>query len=218
MSQALRRQSVVDELAALLRTAILDGTIPAGAPLREVELSERYAVARHTLRAALQRLAAEGIVVIEPHRGAHVAVLDLDQLIGLFELRTALEVEAARLALDRNDGTLPPEVHRALARLVAVTRRTRVGWSAIAKAHADLHASVVAAAGSPRLGAEYERLAAELSLFVLQLRPVWPPERMRTHHEELIAGLESEGPEVLRRHLRDGAAAVLETAAAAPPG
>ena len=116
MSQALRRQSVVDELAALLRTAILDGTIPAGAPLREMELSERYAVARHTLRAALQRLAAEGIVVIEPHRGARVAVLDLDQLMGLFELRTALEVEAARLALDRNDGTLPPEVHQALAR------------------------------------------------------------------------------------------------------
>jgi len=36
--------------------------------------------------------------------------------------------------------------------------------------------------------------------------------------DRLIAGLESEGPEVLRRHLRDGAAAVLETAAAAPPG
>jgi hypothetical protein len=35
---------------------------------------------------------------------------------------------------------------------------------------------------------------------------------MRTHHEELVAGLEREGVEVLRRHLRDGEAAVLEAA------
>ena len=113
-SQPLRRQSVVDELAAALRTAILDGTIAPGAPLREVELSERYGVARHTLRAALQRLAADGLVVVEPHRGARVATLDRAELVGLFDVRTALEVEAARLALERHDGRLPSEVHDAL--------------------------------------------------------------------------------------------------------
>jgi hypothetical protein len=32
---------------------------------------------------------------------------------------------------------------------------------------------------------------------------------MRTHHEELVAGLERDGAEVLRRHLQDGAEAVL---------
>ena len=206
----LRRQSVVDELAALLRAAILDGTTAPGAPLREIELSERYAVARHTLRAALRQLAAEGLVVIEPHRGARVATLDRDELLGLFEVRTALEVEAARLALERHDGTLPPDVHDALERLVASTRRTRGPWSAVADAHAGLHGAIVDAAGSRRLAAEYGRLAAELGLFLLQLKPVWPLDRMRTHHEELVAGLEAEGPEVLRRHLVDGAVSVLE--------
>ena len=211
-SQPLRRQSVVDELAAALRTAILDGTIAPGAPLREVELSERYGVARHTLRAALQRLAADGLVVVEPHRGARVATLDRAELVGLFDVRTALEVEAARLALERHDGRLPSEVHDALGRLVAVSRRARAPWSAVAQAHADLHSAIVVAAGSPRLEAEYRRLAAELSLLLLQLRPVWPLDRMATHHEELIHGLETEGPEVLRQHILDGAAAVLEAA------
>jgi DNA-binding GntR family transcriptional regulator len=207
--RALRRTSVVDELAAVLRDEILEAVIPAGAPLREVELSERFSVSRHTLRAALRELASEGVVQIEPHRGARVAALDPSQLRALLELRTALELEAARLALVRHGGVLPEPVHAALRVLVAATRRTRPSWAAIAAAHADLHGAIVRAAGSPRIEAEYERLAVELSLFVLQLRPVWSLERMREHHEELVAGLERHGAEVLRRHLEEGAAAVL---------
>ena len=211
MTQTLQRRSVVDELADLLRAEILDGRIPAGTPLRELELAERHDVSRHTLRAALRRLAADGIVEIEPHRGARVASLDRAQLVGLFELRTALEVEAARLALERNGGKLPDEVHRALARLVAATRKSQSGWSTIARLHAELHAGIVAAGGSDRIVAEYERLAGELQLFLIQLKPVWPLDRMRTHHEELIRGLERDGTDILRRHLQDGATAVLDS-------
>jgi DNA-binding GntR family transcriptional regulator len=208
--QPLRRRSVVDELSDALRGAILDGALAAGTPLREVELAGAYDVSRHTLRAALRSLAADGLVEIEPHRGARVAALEREQLVGLFEVRTALEVEAARLALERHGGALPDSVHRSLDRLVAATRRQRPSWSTIAVLHAELHASIVAASGSRRIVAEYERLAAELRLFLLQLRPVWSLERMRTHHEELVAGLEDQGVEVLRRHLRDGADAVLD--------
>lgn len=208
-AQPLRRRTIVEELADVLRGEILNGAVAAGTPLREVELAAAYDVSRHTLRAALRLLAGEGVVEIEPHRGARVASLDRDQLIGLFEVRTALEIEGARLALECNGGRLPVHVHDDLARLAAATRRARVPWSDIAALHADFHAGIVAAAGSARLRAEYARLTAELRLFLLQLRPVWSLERMRTHHEELVAGLESEGPEVLRRHLDDGAAAVL---------
>jgi DNA-binding GntR family transcriptional regulator len=208
-ARPLRRQTVVDELADVLRAAILNGAPAAGTPLREVELADAYGVSRHTLRAALRVLAGEGVVVIEPHRGARVAALDRGQLVGLFVVRTALEVEGARLALARNGGRLPSNVHDDLARLAAATRRPRAPWSTVADLHAGLHAGIVAASGSERLTAEYARLAAELRLFLLQLRPVWTLERMRTHHEELVAGLETDGPEALRRHLEDGAAAVL---------
>ena len=212
MSEPLRRLSVVDELADLLRAAILEGRLAAGSPLREIELTDSYGVSRHSLRAALRRLADEGLVRVEPHRGARVASLDRAELIGLFEVRTALEVEAARLALERHHGRVPEHVHAALRRLVAATERTRPAWTDIARRHSDLHGAIVAAAGSSRLSSEYARLGAELELFLLQIRPVWPPERMRTHHEELIAGLEGEGAEILRRHLREGEAAVLEAA------
>jgi DNA-binding GntR family transcriptional regulator len=211
----LQRVSVVDTLATSLRERILDGELPAGLPLREVDLSRAYDVSRHTLRAAFRVLAAEGLVRIEPNRGASVARLEADEVAALLELRTALEVEAARLALERGDGRLTPEVHRAVATLAALSRRPRVAWRRVAGAHAAVHRAIVAAASSPRIEASYAQLAAELQLFLVQLRPVWPLERMASHHEQLVAGLEREGPEALRRHLREGADAVLAGSAPA---
>ena len=207
---AIQRVSVVDSLAAALRAQILEGAIDAGAPLREVELAERYEVSRHTLRAALRQLAGEGIVVLEPHRGARVARLGRPELVGLWELRTALEVEAARLALERHDGRLPTDVHRAAGRLSAACARARPTWRLISELHAGLHGAIVDASESDRLQAAYAGLAGELQLYVLQLRPTWPLERMPSEHEALVAGLETEGAEALRRHLRDGFESVLE--------
>jgi DNA-binding GntR family transcriptional regulator len=108
---ALQRVSTVDAIAAALRTRIMDGELAAGERLRELELADAYGVARHSLRAALRDLAAEGLVTIEPNRGARVAQLTADDVGPLFELRVALELEAARLALARNGGRLPKPVH-----------------------------------------------------------------------------------------------------------
>ena len=209
MTEALRRTSVVDELTAALRDRILDGDLAPGTPLREIDLAEAYAVSRHTLRAALRELATEGLVRIAPNRGASVARLDEADILGLYELRTALELEAAHLALERHGGRLPAEVKAAVARLTATCRRTCPSWHAVAAAHATVHRSIVAAAASSRIEASYAALARELQLFLVQLQPVWSLERMISHHEALIVDLEREGPEALRRHLRDGADAVL---------
>ena len=85
----LELTSTVDALAAALRPRILEGELPAGARLREQELSDDYGVARHTLRAALRALAAEGLVRIEPNRGASVASLGTAELHDIADLRIA---------------------------------------------------------------------------------------------------------------------------------
>ena len=177
-TRPLHRPSTVDALADALKREILDGGLPAGSRLRERELCEAYGVARHSLRAALRALATEGLVRIEPHRGARVAELSADDVRWLYELRTALELEAAHLALERNGGRLPPEVHEALARLERGLRG-RSPWSAINEAHADLHAAIVAAAHSPRIAAAHAALSGEMRLFLLALRPHIPPDRAR---------------------------------------
>lgn len=208
MSEKLQRSSVVDELAAVLRAQILEGRLEPGSPLREQELSDRYDVSRHTLRASLRALAAEGLLRIEPNRGAHVPFLDRVSLVQLFELRTALELEAAHLALERNAGRLPDAVHDALATLVSRCGARRPRWHDIARAHEEFHGALVTGSQSPRIVQAYGQLAGELRLFLVQLRPTWPVARMAPHHVDLVARLERGDVEALRTHLADGLEAI----------
>jgi DNA-binding GntR family transcriptional regulator len=196
--------SAVDALTTELRRAILEGELAPGERLREQPLSDAYDVARHTLRAALRRLEAEGLVEIQRNRGASVAALQPDALVALFELRVALEVEAARLALARGDGVLPTSVHDAASSLAEVARRRGASWGDVGAAHDALHAAIVEASQAPRIVAAYASLASELRLFVLQIRPTWDGPRMATEHLALVAALESEGPEALRSHIAEG--------------
>ena len=205
---ALQRVSTVDAIAAALRTRILDGELGAGERLRERELAEAYGVARHSLRAALRSLAAEGLVTIAQNRGASVARLTADDVGALFELRTALELEAARLALERNDGRLPKPVHDAVRLMAAVCAQPDPPWSAVVDTHDQVHGALVAAAQSPRIARAYAALAGEMRLFVIQIKPRWSLERMAAHHERLLADLEREGPEPLRVHLAEGLASI----------
>jgi hypothetical protein len=55
-------------------------------------------------------------------------------------------------------------------------------------------------------------LSGELRLFLNQLEPLWTRERMAAGHAALVAGLESDGPDVLREHLRESAAALIQDA------
>ncbi len=208
--RSLPRTSTVDALAAALRREILDGALPAGARLRERDLCEQYGVARHSLRAALRALAAEGLVRIEPHRGARVAQLGADDVRWLYELRAALELEAAHLALERNGGRLPVAVHDALARLEQACRGEDPPWSAINEAHAALHDALVAAARSPRIAAAHAALSGEMRLFLLALKPHMEPAELAADHAALISGLERDGPSVLRAHLHAAASTLVD--------
>jgi DNA-binding GntR family transcriptional regulator len=199
----LPRLSAVDALVAVLRAQILDGDLGPGERLVERELVERYDVARHTLRAALRMLQADGLVRIEPNRGARVARLEPHELADLFALRLALEREAAQLALERHGGVLAPEVHRAAERLGTVAARRRASWAEVAAAHNAVHAALVTAAAAPRIARAYTAIEAELRVFVTQLRPAWTRERLGPDHVELIAAIERDGPDVLREHMAE---------------
>ncbi len=199
----------VEQLTAALRTRILDGDPAPGTRLVERELVEAHGVARHTLRAALRALAAEALVEIVPNRGARVAAIDNDQLAGLFELRTALEVEACRLALERDPARLRAAVKAAAADLRAVCEAPDPRWSDVVEAHAHVHSALVDSANSRRLASAYAALDGEMRLFLIAMRPAWTLERMADHHDELADALVDEGEDALRRHLADGLASVL---------
>jgi len=86
-----------------LRQEILDGDLPAGSLLAEVEQSTRLGVSRTPLREALGRLASEALVATHSGRGVVVTEISLENITELFEVRQALEEQAARLAARRRD-------------------------------------------------------------------------------------------------------------------
>jgi len=200
--------TTVAALTATLRDRILNGDLAPGTRLIERAIVEEYEVASVTARSALARLSAEGLVVTESHRGARVAALDQEALHDLFALRTALEVEAARIALAERPDGLDGELGEAIAALTRACRAKRVVWRRVVDAHEEVHRALVDAARSPRISAAHSALAGELRLFVVALRPVWSPEEMVAHHETLRRELQTEGPEAIRRHLAEGEHAV----------
>jgi DNA-binding GntR family transcriptional regulator len=90
-----------DRAYLTLRGEILDADLRAGTVLAEVEQSQRLGVSRTPLREALSRLAAEGLVSTHSGRGVVVTDVSAENVTELFELREALEVQAARLAARR---------------------------------------------------------------------------------------------------------------------
>jgi len=217
-ARELARRTTVDALAEALRARILGGELEPGTPLREEALAREYDVARHSLRSALRALEAEGVVRIEPHRGARVTALSADDVRGLSALRTALEVEGARLALAAGGGRLPASVREAAERLASLCRRPRPSWGAVAEAHERFHHQIVVAAGSPRLAAVHRQTGAELRLFVLQLPRAWTLEKLASDHLRLVDDLEREGAEALRPHIAESTDVLIEQAGAAERG
>ena len=153
--------TLADKVEARVRHQIVQGERPTGSRLNEVEIAADLGVSRGPVREALQRLAHLGLVTLESHRGAFVRRLDLDEVHELFEVRIALECEAAELAAVRigDDGL------RELDRLQEAT------VSEVIQAQQpsvfdtlDVHDLIVRHAGNVRLAQAVAQVNGELRL------------------------------------------------------
>ncbi len=86
-SPRFTRRTITDQVTEDLRARILTGDFPAGYQLRQDAIAGEYNVSRIPVREALQRLDAEGRVSFQPHKGAIVSQLSLDEIEELFEVR-----------------------------------------------------------------------------------------------------------------------------------
>lgn len=94
------RQTVVEMAAKAIANGILSGRFAPGQRLVEADLTKELGISRNPLREAFGRLAAEGLLQVEPFRGAIVARLSRKELVDLFAVRECLESWAARLAAE----------------------------------------------------------------------------------------------------------------------
>jgi DNA-binding GntR family transcriptional regulator len=90
-------QSVRDSL----RRAILGGVLSGGTRLVQADVAAQLKVSTTPVREALRDLAAEGLIQFDPHRGAIVHELNLNELVEVYEIRKVLESLAIRKATQR---------------------------------------------------------------------------------------------------------------------
>src|SRR5215467_1065540 len=90
----IKRVSVADQVAALLRQRILDGEFRPGTQLQELPLASSLGVSRNTMREAIRILALEGLLRRNLHRGVVVSQLSLRDVEEIYQLRRMLELPA----------------------------------------------------------------------------------------------------------------------------
>ncbi|HXX24231.1 MAG TPA: GntR family transcriptional regulator [Terriglobia bacterium] len=133
----MRKLKIPDNLTARayhsIKEHILDGQLDEDSRLTEGSLSSRLGISKSPIREALNRLEAEGLVRIEPRKGAYLRRLSASEMNELYELREALEVHVVRIA--KVTSALLSELSRSI-------RRQRAFMKANDKAHSieeDVH-------------------------------------------------------------------------------
>lgn len=84
-----------------LKHKILTGEIPSMTRLMEIDLADKMNVSRTPIREAIRQLESDGLVVIEPRKGAYVSKISIADMLDIMEVREDLEGLASALAAER---------------------------------------------------------------------------------------------------------------------
>ncbi|SNY54549.1 FadR/GntR family transcriptional regulator [Paractinoplanes atraurantiacus] len=206
---------LVAQVAERVRGRISSGEWGVGTKLPgEHTLAPLLGVSRPTLREAMRILAGAGLV--ESRQGAGVFVVATEPrvnwsvqlrraaLTDVYEVRVALEVEAARLAAARRTDGDMTAITAAMDRRVAAAGEND---AAFVDADIALHAAIVAAAHNPILANLFTEFLPALRaglinlVELLDLRAKLPNPGQDTH-AALVAAVAAQDPEAAERTLR----------------
>jgi DNA-binding GntR family transcriptional regulator len=171
-----------------LRDEILSGVLAPGAGLVEARLAADLGVSKTPVREALIRLQRDGLVEIEPYRGARVIEPLPTDVREILELRAILETHVIRDLAARR----PPEVLDALERTIAEGRRAleRGDDTRVHEALTEFSDVIAEASGNKRLGKSLDELRTMLLLIGnTSLRRPGREARSLTEHERILAAL-----------------------------
>lgn len=144
-----------------LRQRVLNGAFPGGTRLYEVALAEDLAISRTPIRAALSRLAEEGLLERGAGGGFVVRSFALADVVDTIDLRGVLEGTAARYAAER--GVSPQELERSRATLREIDRLLTdqdIDMGAYSELNTAFHSQLALMSQSATLQRELARITA----------------------------------------------------------
>ncbi len=210
--------SLTEQAVTALRADILTTRLPPGATLSEAAAAQRLGLGKAPVRAALARLAEEGLVQALPRRGWAVSLVTIRDIHEVFDLRLLLEPEAARRAA----GQVDAEALRRLDAVCAAGYQPEDAASAAAflEANRGFHVALAELSGNGRLARQVGRLLDESTrMLVLGLRRRDRSGEMAHEHQALIEALalgRAEAAAALMREQIAASRAMVLTALTAP--
>ncbi len=175
-----------------LREAIIGGEYTPGERLRTEALAERFGTSRTPVREALVLLEGDGLVELEPRRGAVVRSFDAADLVDLYEVRAILEARAAQLAALRLTREDLDALDATCDRAESVAGSGKVAIETLIASNDEFHRVIVEASGSARLTAALRTVAGIPRPFKAAF---WKNGAERTRslsaHREIVAALRS---------------------------
>ena len=123
----LERPRSLRELALeYLRENIVNGKLKMGQVLSERGISEELGVSKSPVREALAQLRDEGLVTIEPQKGARVFSLSDSEVAQICDFRQAIETAAFELALARNPQALAKDMEDVVKKMKEAKKKNRI--------------------------------------------------------------------------------------------
>jgi DNA-binding GntR family transcriptional regulator len=197
-----------------LRAAIVAGRLLPNERLVEADLTRRLGVGRSAVRTALARLEHEGLVELEPHRGARVRLVSVPEAIEILQARAALE----GLAAQRAAGNATEADITDLRAILADMRRLLDGGDLLkaSDANAVLHRRLLEIGGHATANRLIDALRSQLVRFTY--RTILMPgrsERSFAEHTAIIDAIAAHdgaaAERAMRRHLSQVADALVAT-------
>ncbi len=200
--------TLADNLREKLISAIIDGEIPQGTKISEMQLASHYGVSRGPLREAIRDLEGLRLVQRRPHAGVRVISLNCAELREIFTIREALEGMAARLASEN----MPDEDIHALGELLRLheteVRNSDGELYFRQQGEVDFHMQILKGSGNRRL---YKLMGEELYQLILMYRRQPGQRQARAglaldEHQRIFDAIQARDGELaeilMRRHIR----------------
>lgn len=199
----------MSDVLAQLRAAILRGEYAPRQRLIEADLTERYTTSRFVLRNALTILANEGLVELQPNRGARVREISVEEAIEITEIRRAVEALVAARAAERISEDQVAQLRELGEEMTAaVTDADMLRYSEL---NARLHVTVRSIAQHSTATKIIEQLHAQMirHQFRLSLLPGRPSESL-PEHLAIIDAVCARDPERAERVMSEHLSSVLD--------
>jgi DNA-binding GntR family transcriptional regulator len=142
------RRTTGEQVALYIRSLVFEGELRPGRRIPQDEIATTLGVSRIPVREAIIALEREGLVTVEPHRGAFINAITRDTIRDQYELYGLAFGLATRRAAERGGDAFAEDLDAVHTRLLAATDADE-----FAACNDEFLGLIVKAAGSPRVQA-----------------------------------------------------------------